>query len=85
MPRTELFDMAVNRALSYAGRLGALEGPRHQADLHGVLEVWYLKTRFAYRIPLEQVIAALTDYPGPGHYWSGGPGGGWREGENPRP
>ena len=77
--------MAVARALSYAERLGALEADRTPEALHNVLEVWYLKTRFAYRVPLEQVIAVLMEYPGPGHYWSGGKEGSWLTGGNPRP
>jgi hypothetical protein len=83
--RTKLFDLAVNRAISYAERLGALEGQRDRQILHSVLELWYLKTRFAYRIPLDDVIEVLMSYPGPGHYWTGGPGGDWERGENPRP
>ena len=77
--------MAVARALSYAEKLGAMEADRSERMLHEVLELWYLKTRFAYRVPLESVIAALIDYPGPGHHWQGGRDGGWRPGENPRP
>lgn len=85
MPRPELFDRAVSRALAYAERLGALEGERNQKLLHDVLELWYLKTRFAYRVPLDLVVEVLTNYPGPGHYWTGGREGGWQAGENPRP
>ncbi|HEX7003994.1 MAG TPA: hypothetical protein VF168_07390 [Trueperaceae bacterium] len=85
MARPELFDTAVARALAYADKLGAMEGEWDPKLLHGVLELWYLKTRFAYRIPLDRVIAALVEYPGPGHYWSGGQGGGWVPGENPHP
>ena len=77
--------MAVARALSYADKLGAMEGERDPRMLHGVLELWYLKTRFAYRIPLDQVIEALMEYPGPGHYWTGGRGGDWRPGQPPLP
>lgn len=85
MPRSELFDVAVTRALSYAEKLGALEGERSPKLLHDVLEVWYLKTRFAYRVPLDQVIEVLMSYPGPGHHWAGGRGGSWMKGKNPRP
>jgi hypothetical protein len=85
MPRPELFDMAVNRAVTYADRLGALEGERDRLVLHDVLELWYLKTRFAYRIPLDEVVAALLSYPGDGHHWEGGKDGGWRKGPSPRP
>lgn len=85
MPRPELFDTAVARALSYAERLGALDGERNATTLHNVLELWYLKTRFAYRVPLEQVVAALMQYPGPEHYWAGGREGNWHPGVKPQP
>lgn len=74
-PRPELFDEAVNRALTYALRLGvALDKPE---KLRGGLELWYLKTRFAYRVPLEDVLAVLATYPGPNHEWQGGAAGRW--------
>ena len=83
MARDALFDLAVNRSLEYAARLGFLaEG---EAALRGGLELWYLKTRFAYRIPLEVVVRVLQTYPGGEHYWSGGEAGGWHRGRNPRP
>lgn len=85
MPRPELFDMAVSRALSYAERLGALDGDPDRTVLRNVLELWYLKTRFAYRIPLEDVVEVLLGYPGKGHYWAGGRNGEWHRGENPNP
>ena len=76
MPRDALFDLAVNRALSYALRLGLpLDDDK---ALYGGLELWYLKTRFAYRIPLEDVITTLQSYPGEGR-WAGGKEGGWQE------
>ena len=83
MPRDALFDLAVNRSLVYAERLGVLrqDGER----LKGGLELWYLKTRFAYRIPLQTVIEILQTYPGGEHYWTGGQEGAWQEGRNPRP
>lgn len=76
--RPELFDLAVARALSYAQRLGALEGERDPIVLHQVLELWYLKTRFAYRVALDDVITVLQSYPGAGHEWRGGREGSWR-------
>lgn len=76
MPRDALFDLAVNRALSYAQRLNI---PLNNAEiLRSGLELWYLKTRFAYRIPLEEVVATLQSYPGEGA-WQGGRSGGWRK------
>ena len=75
MPRNKLFDLAVNRALSYAHRLGV---PFDDTEvLRSGLELWYLKTRFAYRIPLEEVVATLQTYPGEGSSWQGGKEGAW--------
>lgn len=85
MPRAELFDLAVNRAAEYADRLGALRPGADRASLHAALELWYLRTRFAYRVPLDAVIGALLARPGPEGHWAGGPAGGWREGAAPRP
>jgi hypothetical protein len=85
MPRRELFDRAVKQAFTYAQRLGALDGKSDRAVLRSVLELWYLKTRFAYRIPLDDVVAVLLRYPGPGHQWRGGPEGEWVVGEEPAP
>ena len=92
--RDELFDLAVTRPLAYATKRGRLSAkdPGQEGE-HGeraasrgrLLEVWYLKTRFAYRVPLDEVVAVLLTWPGPGHYWQGGPQGGWRVGTNPRP
>lgn len=77
MARDALFDLATNRALSYALRLGLLDGPMDR--LRPGLEPWYLKTRFAYRIPLEDIIGVLRAFPGEGYVWRGGPEGGWVE------
>lgn len=83
MPRDALFDLAVNRALTYARRLGvALDDA---AALQAGLELWYLKTRFAYRIPLEEVVVALQTNPGGSYFWRGGHAGGWQRGPSPRP
>ena len=83
MPRDALFDLAVNRALSYTQRLKV---SLHDADtLRSKLEVWYLKTRFAYRIPLDDVVATLLGFPGADHYWQGGSEGRWQEGKVPNP
>jgi hypothetical protein len=85
MSRDALFDLAVNRALVYAQRLGLVPAPPHAPQLQEGLRAWYLRTRFAYRVPLEEVVARLERYPGAGHYWSGGPDGVWVPGENPFP
>ncbi len=83
MARDALFDLAVNRSLVYAKRSGILN--QRTERLRGGLELWYLKTRFAYRIPLAAVISVLQTYPGGEQYWIGGQEGIWKEGRNPRP
>lgn len=76
MAHSDLFDLAVARALTYARRLGLpLNDP---VALRSGLELWYLRTRFAYRVPLDDVVAALGVHPGDQSVqWSGGPGGRW--------
>lgn len=58
--RGELFELAVARAATYLDRLkpGWRKAPDPR-ELRVVLELWYLRTRFAYRIPLEDVVTAL--------------------------
>lgn len=85
MARDALFDLAVNRALEYAQRTRALDRAEDAAALQRGLELWYLRTRFAYRIPIEEVVACLRSHPGGEAHWQGGPGGGWRPGPAPRP
>jgi hypothetical protein len=73
--RDKLFDLAVARALDYATRL--------KLDLHDAtelktgLELWYLKTRFAYRVPLEDIINILQTCPEKHYQWQGGKHGQW--------
>ena len=74
--RNELFDLAVNRAAGYLERTGGGKVAVGE-DLRRRLELWYLRTRFAYRLPLDAVIAALGRYPGRGYSWRGGPQGDW--------
>ena len=81
--RDALFDLAINRSLVYAKRLGVPGQDRER--LRGGLELWYLKTRFAYRISLKTVVEVLQTYPGGEHHWTGGEEGGWKKGRNPRP
>jgi hypothetical protein len=47
--------------------------------MHAAIELWYLKTRFAYRIPLDEVITALLGWPGDRATWTGGGDGGWAD------
>lgn len=84
MSRPELFDAAVNKALTYALRLGLPLDNREK--LRGGLELWYLKTRFAYRIPLETVLDTLERVPQSEistYIWSGGQSGNWAQ-KNPQ-
>jgi len=75
VPRDALFDAAVNRALAYALRLGLpLDNPE---KLRVGLELWYLKTRFAYRVPLDDVLEALGRCSDASHTWKGGAAGRW--------
>ena len=85
MSRDALFDLAVNRARSYAARLNALERAESADDLARRLELWYLRTRFVYRVPLEEVAATLWGSPAGDVHWTGGRDGGWHEGPPPEP
>ena len=82
-PRDALFDLAVNKAAEYADRLGLPRGDVERTRLG--LEVWYLKTRFAYRVPLTEVAAAVAARPATEAVWSGGRAGGWSPEEPGRP
>jgi hypothetical protein len=74
MTRDSLFDLAVERALSYTKSLNV--STQNKEGLKNHLELWYLKTRFAYRIPLDDIVEVLQRYPGQGT-WSGGKDGSW--------
>lgn len=75
-PRDVLFDLAVNKAAEYATRLGIPAGDPERTRIG--LEVWYLKTRFAYRVPLDEVADAVSRRPETaGAAWTGGRGGAW--------
>lgn len=67
-----LFDLAVNRAWL------ALRGVGHPS----ALAAWHARTRFARRVPLDAVRAALAQRPGgEDWHWAGGPLGGWAAGK----
>jgi hypothetical protein len=85
VPRDALFDLAVNRAASYLARFGLMDAASPRAERARRLGPWYSRTRFVYRIPVEEVLERLGRCPGPGYYWQGGEAGGWQEGDNPRP
>lgn len=74
--RDRLFELAVNRAAQALDRLG----PRDPDARRRALEVWYLKTRFASRVPFASVAAALASRPDGDVHWRGGPDGGWEPG-----
>lgn len=72
-----LFDLAVNRAAT------ALRGlsPGSQGVAAALAE-WHARTRFARRVPLEEVLRCLGTHPSGGEWhWAGGPAGRWREGK----
>jgi hypothetical protein len=88
MAREALFDLAVNRAVSYLRRCGALGVTTDAQVYREQLEPWYLKTRFVYRVPLTAIIAALRSYPTGSearYHWCGGENGGWCPGDPPTP
>jgi hypothetical protein len=75
--RRALFDLAVARAHGYAARARVPLGD-DPTEIVRALEVWHLKTRFAGRVSLLAVAAALRARPpGEGWVWRGGPEGGW--------
>ncbi|MFC4637396.1 hypothetical protein [Deinococcus hohokamensis] len=74
-----LFDLAVNRAAA------ALRGLR-PGDPQEALAAWHARTRFARRVPLDAVRAALDLRPSSGvWHWRGGPEGAWVAGKAPFP
>ncbi|GGI88388.1 hypothetical protein [Deinococcus wulumuqiensis] len=67
-----LFDLAVNRAAAAVRGLGRPEA----------LAAWHARTRFARRVALAEIRAALERRPAQGvWHWAGGPGGGWQPGK----
>lgn len=85
MAREELFDLAVNRALAYARGTRALERAADDAALQRELELWVLRTRFAYRVDLGEVARRVRQAPRGDVHWAGGPSGAWNEGASPGP
>lgn len=70
--RDAIFDLAVNRAASFV--CGA--GPTAS------LETWHARTRFAARVELNLIRAALEQRPMEGEwFWSGGELGSWQNGK----
>ena len=72
-----LFDLAVNRAAAAVRGVGL--SSQAGAD---ALAAWHARTRFARRVPLADIRAALDLRPAGGQWhWAGGPEGGWQPGK----
>lgn len=87
--REKLFDLAVNRALSFAkkmGKLSTIDGNQSQIT-EDDLTSWHKQTRFAYRIALNEIVKCLNGLPSmqDDYYWQGGVSGTWVEGKTPHP
>ncbi len=61
MAREPLFNLAVTRALTYVERTGIIKYQDDAFALEKALQAWYLKTRFAYRVPLREIVKAVQD------------------------
>jgi hypothetical protein len=67
-----VFDLAVNRAVTF----------QRGAGTRASLESWHAQTRFATRIDLETIRAALECKPLEGDWhWTGGMRGSWQRGK----
>jgi hypothetical protein len=66
-----IFDLAVNRAAAFV----------RGAGLRASLEIWQTRTRFASRVNLELVRAALETKPVGECFWIGGEAGEWIAGK----
>jgi hypothetical protein len=66
-----IFDLAVNRAAAFVRGAGP----------NASLEIWQTRTRFASRVNLELVRAALETKPDGEHFWIGGETGAWIAGK----
>jgi hypothetical protein len=70
-----IFDLAVNRAAAFVRGAGP----------NASLEVWQTRTRFASRVKLELIRAALETKPTGEWYWLGGEAGRWIAGKPQTP
>jgi hypothetical protein len=70
-----IFDLAVNRAAAFVRGAGP----------NASLETWQTRTRFASRVKLELVRAALETKPVGECFWTGGETGGWQAGKTRTP
>ena len=74
--RDAIFDLAVNRAASFVRGAGPTAS----------LKIWHSKTRFAARVELDLIRAALEQRPREGEwFWLGGEAGVWQLGKAPTP
>nr|WP_293912067.1 hypothetical protein [Deinococcus sp.] len=69
-----LFDLAINRAANLLRGLPS-------AGRAAALAEWHARTRFARRVPLEQIWHCLDARPDGEYYWAGGPDGTWQPGK----
>ena len=70
-----IFDLAVNRAAAFVRGAGTTAS----------LEVWQTRTRFASRVNLGLVRAALETKPDGDWFWQGGETGTWQVGKSRTP
>jgi hypothetical protein len=66
-----IFDLAVNRAAAFVRGAGSSVN----------LDAWHARTRFASRVNLQDIRAALEQKPMGDWYWSGGLNGSWHSGK----
>ena len=89
--REKLFDLAINRSLSFNKKMGKFKVSTSTKSGFCVLEAdllsWHQQTRFAYRVSLEAIVRCLNAVPDIKHdyYWLGGPEGDWFEGKTSQP
>ncbi|AFZ65832.1 hypothetical protein [Deinococcus peraridilitoris] len=69
-----LFDLAMNRAAAFLRSARPVEPGAALAE-------WHARTRFARRVPLEEVMLRLQHKPQGEWYWTGGPAGKWQPGK----
>ncbi len=62
-----LFNLAINRANIFVLRAGIAKLPE-----------WHARTRFAVRVPLQNILSALEKKPIGNVVWQGGKNGNWQ-------
>ncbi len=76
--REKLFDLAINRSLSVAKKMGKFNALEAKSKVNAAnselsqatmglteadLKQWHQTTRFAYRVPLEAIVRCLNTLP----------------------